>query len=79
MAQKLSGGVKFIRRRNNYPERARVGRKIKKKSHSAENCRTVPEIPCYIECREPTMSVHGNSISLLDAPTIEQQREWCFE
>ena len=39
---KISGGVKIMLRRNNYPGWAQVGQKLEKKS---ENCRTVPRIP----------------------------------
>ena len=57
LGEKLSGGVKIMLRRNNYPGRARVGQKIEKKilqcrklSHTAENtlfhilihCETIP-------------------------------------
>ena len=47
-AEKLTGGVKIMLRRNIYPGRARVGPKFEKKfknSHSAEKCRTVPKVP----------------------------------
>ena len=44
-----AGGVKIMRRRNNYPVRARLDQKFEKKtSHSAENCRTLPKIPYSI-------------------------------
>ena len=47
-AEKLSSGVKIIRRRNKYPGRARVGqrfdKKVSKKSHSDKSCRTVPKL-----------------------------------
>ena len=43
LGEKLSrGSVNFIRRQNNYPGRAQVGKKVEKK---AENCRTVPKKP----------------------------------
>ena len=50
--KKISGGVKIMQRRKNYPQRARVGqkpeKKIRKLSHSVENIRTVPKIPYSI-------------------------------
>ena len=50
VAEKVSGGLKIMRRRNNYPGRSQVGPKIEKKS---QNCCTVPKIPhsksSYIE------------------------------
>ena len=55
-AEKLArGGVKTIRRRNNYPGRAQVPKNSKKKS---ENCRTVMKIPYSISLYiEPNYTV----------------------
>ena len=49
-AEKLSSGLKFVRRRNNYPGPVQVGQKFEKKipklSHSAENTLFPILIPC---------------------------------
>ena len=45
------GGVKYIRRHNNFPVAGAGGTKTRKKSHSAENCCTVPKTPYPIARR----------------------------
>ena len=55
LGEKLSGGKLIINERQRTAgggiiirRRARVGQKSDKKSHSAENCRTVPKTPYSI-------------------------------
>ena len=47
LGEKLSC-VNNVRRRNNYPGRARVGQKVEKKPHGAQHCHKVPKIPYSI-------------------------------
>ena len=68
---KLSGGVKTMQRRKNYPRRARVGQKFEKffrrKSHSAENCGTVPKnlIPYLNTLRDLSISLYITKNTIL--------------